>query len=64
MALPPKIRVQPVEGHRVMRHDATFRPITAECEVPWHPHYIRAIARGELVEVKKKKAQTRGKKED
>lgn len=42
------IRVRPVEGRRIMHHDAPFRAITEERDVPRHPHYLRAIERGDL----------------
>ena len=48
---PPTIRVRPVKGRRIMRHDAA-RIIERECDVPYHPHYTRAIARGDLERVK------------
>ena len=41
------IRVRPVPGQRVMFHDRP-RVLDTERDVPAHPHYTRAIARGEL----------------
>ncbi len=45
------MKVGPVEGRRVMFHDAPSRAITEERVVPRHPHYIRAVNRGDLVEI-------------
>lgn len=49
---PPTIRVKPVKGRRIMRHDVPSRAIDRECDVPFHPHYTRAINRGDLERVK------------
>lgn len=60
------LRIKPVEGRRIMFHDNPGRVIDSEREVPWHPHYTRAIARGDLAEVKasKKPSKRSGSKED
>lgn len=53
---PPMIRVKPVPGRRVMLAHAPARVIDQERDVPWHSHYIRAIARGDLTRVTAKRA--------
>lgn len=42
------ITVAPVDGRRVMLHDNPTRAILEQRTVPKHPHYLRAIARGDL----------------
>lgn len=49
---PNLIEVEPVPGRRIMRHDRPGEAIVRKCMVPRHPHYYRAIARGDLREVK------------
>ncbi len=46
------ITVRPVDGRRIMRHDASHRAIEAECEVPDSAYYRRAERRGDLEIVK------------
>lgn len=43
-----KIKVRPVDGRRVMLHDNPTRAITEERVVVDHPHYRRAVKRGDL----------------
>ena len=52
-----QMKVKPVEGRRVMFHDAPSRAITEERVVPRHPHYIRAVNRGDLEEVVETKSK-------
>lgn len=50
MRTKPTMKVKPVEGALVSFHDNPRRPITGETTVPVHPHYIRAIKRGDLAD--------------
>jgi hypothetical protein len=63
MAKIPTLRVKPVPGRRVMLHNVPNRAIERERGVPFHPHYTRAIARGdlELVKASPKKKRTSAK---
>lgn len=57
------IKVKPVEGRRITLHDAPDRVISGERTVPEHPHYRRAIARGDL-ELVTAKASTKSTKKE